>query len=85
MAVTPPVTQTPTMVEVALDRPPQPAAYPLDVGQGALEMEVMDRVSKGLAPGGRSHPIGRTQILSNVLDARGGVTWPEDALPQHWL
>ena len=32
MVVTPPITQTPTMVEVALDVPQQSAAYPLGVG-----------------------------------------------------
>ena len=37
------------MLEAALDRPHQPTAYPLGMGQGALEMEVMDRVTKGLA------------------------------------
>ena len=52
---------------------------------GALEMEVMDRVSKGLAQGRRAQPIGRTQILSSALGAWGGVTWLENALPQHQL
>ena len=37
------------MAEVALDRPPQSAAYPLGVWQGAMELGVMDRATKGLA------------------------------------
>ena len=85
MVVTPPVTQTPTMVEVALDRPPQPTAYSLGLGQGAIEPGVMDRTIKGLAQGGRAQPIGGTQILSTVLGARGWATWPGNALPQHQL
>ena len=80
-----PVTQTPTMVEVALDRLSQPAVYPLCVGQGALEVEVMNRVTKGLAQGGRAQPIGGTQILSNALGAMDRAAWPGNALPKHWL
>ena len=85
IVVTPPVTQAPIMVGASLDRPPHPTAYPLGVGQGALEMGVMDKVTKGLAQGGRAQPIGGTQILSNALGAMGGVTWPGNALPQHQL
>ena len=32
------IIQTPTMVEVALDKPPQPTAYLLGMGQGAMEL-----------------------------------------------
>ena len=85
MVVTSPVAQTPTMVEVDPDRPPQPTAYPLGVGQGAMELEVVDRAIKGLAQGGREQPIGGTKILSNALGARGGATWLGNALPQHQL
>ena len=49
MVVTPPVTKTPTMVEVALDRPPQPTAYLLGMGQGARELGVIVRVTRELA------------------------------------
>ena len=42
----------------------------------------MDKVTKGLAQGGRAHPIGGIQILSNALGARDGVTWPGNALSQ---
>ena len=48
-----PIAQTPTMVEVALDRPPQPTAYPLGMGQGAIELGVMAGPAKGLVLGGR--------------------------------
>ena len=34
MVVALPIIQTPTMVEVAIDRPPQPAVYLLGMGQG---------------------------------------------------
>ena len=54
-------------------------------GMGALEMEVMDRVTKGLVQGGRAQLIGGTQILSNALGTRGGATWPGNVLPQQWL
>ena len=60
-------------------------SLPTGHGTGELEMEVMDRITKGLAQGGRAQPIGGTQILSNALGVRGRVTWPENALPQHWL
>ena len=33
---------------------PQPAAYPMGMGQGAMELGVMDRAIKGLAQGGRA-------------------------------
>ena len=69
------------MVEKALYRPPKPTAYPLGMGQGALELGVMARVTKGLAQGGKAQPIGGTQILSNALGARGGATWQGNALP----
>ena len=46
MVAVPPVAQIPIMAGVALDRLPQPTAYLLDVGQGALGMEVMDRVTR---------------------------------------
>ena len=59
--------------------------YPPGIGQGAPEMEVMDRVTKGLVQGGRAQPISGTQILSNTLGARGGATWPGYALPWQWL
>ena len=85
MVVALPIIQTPTMVEVALDRPPQPAAYLLGMGQGAMELGVMARVTRGLAQGGRAQPIGRTQILSNALGTRGGATWHGNALPLHQL
>ena len=58
MVVIPAVAQTPTMAEVALDRPPQPTAYPLGVGQGAMELGVMDRTIKGLAQGEMAQPVG---------------------------
>ena len=54
MVVTPPVTQTPTMVEMALDTLPQPTAYSLGMGQGEMELEVMDRATEGLAQGGKA-------------------------------
>ena len=60
-------------------------SLPTGCGTGALEMEVMFRVTKGLAQGGRAQPVGRTQILSNAIGARGGATWPGNILPQHWL
>ena len=60
------------MAGAALDKPPQPAAYPLGMGQGAMELGVMDRAAKGLAQEGRAQSIGRTQILSNALGARVG-------------
>ena len=68
--VIPPVTQTPIMVGVALDRPSQLTAYPLGVGLGALEMEVVDRVTKGLVQGGRAQPIVRTK-LPTMLQVSG--------------
>ena len=52
------ITQTPSMVEVALDRPPKPAVYPLGVGQGAMELGVMARATKRLAQRGRAQLIG---------------------------
>ena len=82
MVVLPLVTQTLIMVEVTLDRLPQCTAYPLGVGQGAMELGVMGRVTRGLAQGGRAQAIGGTQILPNALDARGRVTWPGNGLPQ---
>ena len=85
MVVIPPVAQTPVMVGAALNRLPQPVAYLPGMGQGALWMEVMERVTKGLVQGGRAQPISRTPILSNALGARGGITWPGNALPQHQL
>ena len=64
--------QTPIMVGMALNRLPQPAAYPLGMGQGASEMEVMDRVTKGLVQGGRAQPICGIQIPSNASGAMVG-------------
>ena len=81
MVVTPLITQNPTRVEVALDRPPQPAAYPLGMGQGAMRLGIMGRATRGLAQGGRVQQIDRTQILSNALGARGGAAWQGNALP----
>ena len=75
MVVVLPIMQTLTMVEVALDRPPQSAAYSLGVGKGARELEAMARATRGLAQGGRAQLIGRTQIPSNALGARGVATW----------
>ena len=49
-----PVTQTPTIVGVALDRPFQPTPYPLGIGWGSLELGVMDTVTQVLAQGGRA-------------------------------
>ena len=46
MAVVPPGIQTPILVRATQDRLPQPAAYPLGVGQGTLEMEVMERETR---------------------------------------
>ena len=54
------------MVGVALDRPPQPAAYPLGVEQVATKIEVLDRVTKGLVQGGRVQPIAGIQSPSNA-------------------
>ena len=62
MIVTPTVAQILVMVGVALDRPLQPAAYLVGMRQGALEMEVMGKVTKGLPQGEREQPIGRIQI-----------------------
>ena len=77
--------QTLTMVKVALDRPPQPAAYLLGMGQGARELEATDRVTRKLAQGGRAQLIGGTQIPSNALGARDGATWQGNDLPLHQL
>ena len=52
MVVALPIIQTLTTVEVALDRPHQPAVYLLGMGQGARELEAIARVTKGLAQGG---------------------------------
>ena len=62
-------------------------AHSLPTGHevGAPEMEVMDWLTKGLVQGGRAQLIGKTQILSNALGARGGATWPENVLPKQWL
>ena len=81
MLVALPIIQTLTMVEVALDRPPQPTAYLLGIEQGARELEVIARVTRRLAQGGRAQPIGGTQILSNALGLKGGATWQGNALP----
>ena len=54
MVVVVPVVQAPTMVEVALDRPPQLTAYQLGMGQGAKELGVIVRVIRELAQGGRA-------------------------------
>ena len=51
------------MVEVALERPPQPTAYPLGWEQEAMELRVIARVTKGLAQVGRAQPIGGIQVL----------------------
>ena len=85
MEITPPITLTPTMVEVTLDRPLQPTAYLLGMGQGAMELEVMARATKGLAQGGSAQPIGGTQILSSASGARGWATCLGNALPLCWL
>ena len=52
MVIALPIFQTITTVGVALDRPPQPAAYLLGMGQRARELEAMARVTRGLAQGG---------------------------------
>ena len=75
--------QTLTMIEVTLDRPPQPTAYLLGVEQGARELETI--ATRGLAQGGRSQLIGRTQIPSSALGARDGATWQRNALSLHQL
>ena len=80
-----PVTQIPVMVWVGLDRWPKATVYPLGMGQGATEMEAMDRVTKGLMQGQKVQPIFRIPTPSNASCARGGATWPGNALPQHWL
>ena len=85
MIVAFPIIQTLTMVEVALDRPPQPAAYILGVGQGARELEAVAKVTKELAQGGRVQLIGGTQILSNASGVRDEAIWQGPALPQHQL
>ena len=69
------------MVGVALGRPPQPAVYPPGVEQEAPEMEVMDRVTKGLVQGGRAQPIIGIQTPSNASGVRGGAIWPGNILP----
>ena len=46
-----------------------------------MELGAMARVTKGLAQGGSAKPIGRIQILSNVLGVWGGATWQGNALP----
>ena len=71
MVVTPPIVQTPTTVEVALDRPPQPTAYPLGMGQKAMELGVVAKVTKGLAQGGRTQPIGGTHISLQCFKCQG--------------
>ena len=65
MVVLPPVAQSPIMVGAALDRLSQPTAYPLGVGQGAMELKVMDRVTKGLVHRGRAQSVGSIQTPSN--------------------
>ena len=60
MVAVPPAAQIPITEGVALVRLPQHTAYPPGMGQGALGMEVMDRVAKGLAQGGRAQQIART-------------------------
>ena len=57
-------------------------SLPTGYGVGAPEMEVMDRVTKGLVQGVRAQSISGTQILSNALGARDEATWPWNALPQ---
>ena len=74
-----------TTVGEAPDRPLHPTAYPLGVGQRVPEMEVMDRVTRGLVQGGRAQPIIRIQTPSNASSARGGTTWPWYAQPHHQL
>ena len=80
MVVALPIIQTLTTVEVALDRPPQPTAYLLGMGQGAMDLEAIARVSRGLAQGGGAQLIGGTQIPSNALCVRGGATGQRNAL-----
>ena len=79
------VAQTPIMVGAALARLPQPAAYPLSMRQGAMELKVMDRLTNELVQGGRAQPIGKIQTPFNASGARGGATWPGNALPNHQL
>ena len=67
--------QTLTTVEVAMDRPPQPAAFLLGMGQGARELEAIAKVTRGLAQGGWAQLIDGTQIPSSALGVRGGATW----------
>ena len=85
MVVVPPGTQTPILVGLDLDRLPQPAAYPPGVGQGASEMELMDRVTKGPVQGGRAQTITGIQTPSNASGARGGGHMARECLPQHQL
>ena len=63
MVVALPIVQKLIMVELGPDRPPQPAAYLLGVGQEAKELAAMARVTRGLAQGWRAQLIGGTQIL----------------------
>ena len=60
-------------------------SLPTGHGAGDNGLGVMARATKRLAQGGRTQPIGRTQIISNVLGARGGAMWQENVLPLHWL
>ena len=76
------IVQTLTIVEVVLGSPPQLAAYLLGMGQGT---ESNSQSNKVLAQGGRAQLIGRTQIPSNALGARGGARWQGNALPLHQL
>ena len=73
VVVVTPDTQTPIMVRVALDRLPQPTGYPLGVGLGALEMEVMDRVTKSLVQGGWGHMSRECPTPSSALNQPWGT------------
>ena len=57
--------------KVSQERPPQPIAYPLGMGQGAMELGVMARANKGLAQGGRAQPIGGTKNSLQCFRCQG--------------
>ena len=66
------VTQIPIMIKSGTGQTTQAHSLPTGCGAGDLEMEVMDRVSKGLVQGGRAQPTLRIQTPSNVSGARVG-------------
>ena len=89
MVVIPLVTQTPIMVGMALDRPPQPAAYPLGMGHGALGMEVVDGVTKGIVQRGRARLVTGTQTPCNASGVRvgpygQGIPYPSVGFKPAW-